>query len=65
MMNPLQGMTTYSPPASPTVHSMAATARSIFGQPSQEYLNAITIATLHAIADTGMTSIFIMDGIDW
>jgi hypothetical protein len=27
-------------------------------------LNAITIATTHAIADTGATSIFIMDGVD-
>ncbi len=57
-------MTKHSPPTSPTVHSMAATARSIFGQPLQEYLNAITIATHQAIAATGGTSIFIMDGIN-
>jgi hypothetical protein len=28
----------------------------------QEYLNAITIASTQAIADTGATSIFIMEG---
>jgi hypothetical protein len=42
--------------------SYAAAARSLFGHPSQEYLNAITIASTQAIADTGATSIFIMDG---
>jgi hypothetical protein len=29
-----------------------------------EALNALTIATSHAIADTGATSIFIIDGIN-
>jgi hypothetical protein len=42
---------------------IAAMARSIFGQPSNKYLNAIRIASTHAIADTGATSIFIMDGV--
>ncbi len=59
-----KGTTIISPPTSPTVQSMAATARSIFGQPSRGYLNAITIATHQAIADTGATSIFTMDGVD-
>jgi hypothetical protein len=36
---------------------MAAMARSIFGQPLQEYLNAITIATHQTIADMGATSV--------
>jgi hypothetical protein len=62
--NCLQGTTPYGPPASPTIHSMASMARSIFGQPLQEYLNWITIATHQAIADTGATSIFIMDGVN-
>jgi hypothetical protein len=39
------------------------TACSIFGQPLHEYLNEIMIALMHAIADTGATSIFIMDGV--
>jgi hypothetical protein len=39
-------------------------AHSIFSQPLHEYLNAITIALTHTIADTGATSIFIMDGIN-
>jgi hypothetical protein len=43
---------------------IAATACSIFGQPSHKYLNAITIASTHAITDTGATSIFIMDGVN-
>jgi hypothetical protein len=43
---------------------IAATTQTIFGHPSQEYLNAITIATNQAIADIGVTSIFIMDGIN-
>jgi hypothetical protein len=57
-------MTIISPPPSPTVQSMAARAKSIFGQLLWEYLNAITIATHQANADTGTTSIFIMDGIN-
>ncbi len=32
--------------------------------PTQEALNAITIDAQQAIADTGATSIFIMDGVD-
>jgi len=41
---------------------IAATARRIFGTPAQHYLNAITIYTSHAIADTGATNVFIMEG---
>jgi hypothetical protein len=40
---------------------MAATARTIFGTPMPQYLNALTIAANKAIADTGATAIFIMD----
>jgi hypothetical protein len=43
---------------------MAATARKLFGNPMPQYLNAITIATIQVIADTGATSIFIMDGVE-
>ena len=43
--------------------SIAATTRNIFGTPMPQYLNALTIATTQAIADTGATSIFIMDGV--
>jgi hypothetical protein len=43
---------------------MVATVRLIFGQPLPEYLSAITIATHQAIADTGVTSIFIIDGVN-
>jgi hypothetical protein len=39
-----------------------ATAQELFGTPNPQYLNAITIATSQAIADTGATSIFIMEG---
>jgi hypothetical protein len=42
--------------------TMAATACKLFGNPMPQYLNDITIATNQAIADTGATSIFIMDG---
>ncbi len=42
--------------------SLVATARHLFGAPSPQYLNAITIATLQAIADAEATSIFIMEG---
>jgi hypothetical protein len=42
--------------------SLAATAWHLFGAPTPQYLNAITIATLQAIADTGAMSIFIMEG---
>jgi hypothetical protein len=44
--------------------TMATTARNLFGNPMPQYLNAITIATNQAIADTGATSIFIMDGVE-
>ena len=36
----------------------------LLGNPSQECLNALTIASTHAIADTGATSIFIMENAD-
>jgi hypothetical protein len=41
---------------------LAATAWHLFGAPPTWYLNAITITTLQAIADTGATSIFILEG---
>ncbi len=43
---------------------MAATAHKLFSNPMPQYLNAITIATNQAIADTGATSIFMMDGVE-
>ena len=43
---------------------MAETARTIFGTPMPQYLNALTIAANKAIADTGATAIFIMDNAD-
>jgi hypothetical protein len=39
-------------------------AQLLWGKPSHKYLNAITIETTQAIADTGATLTFIMDGID-
>jgi hypothetical protein len=39
-------------------------ARLLFGCPMPQYLNALTIATNQAIANTGATSIFIMEGAD-
>jgi hypothetical protein len=36
----------------------------LLGNPSNKQLNALTIASTHAIADTGATSIFIMDNAD-
>ena len=45
-------------------HAFAAAAQHLFGMPTQEALNAITINAQQAIADTGATSIFIMDGVD-
>jgi hypothetical protein len=42
----------------------AQARRLLFGAALQEQLNALTITTTHAIADTGATSIFIMDGVD-
>ncbi len=44
--------------------NIVATARMLLGTPSPEQLNALTIASTHAIADTGATSIFIMDNAD-
>jgi hypothetical protein len=41
--------------------TMATTAHKLFGNPMPQYLNAITITTNQAIADTGATSIFIID----
>jgi hypothetical protein len=41
--------------------SLAATAHAIFGNPMPQYLNALTIAANEDIADTGTTTIFIMD----
>ena len=53
----ISNRTTHSPPPlTPTLMVAAA--------PTSEHLNAISIATTHAIADTGATSIFIMDGVD-
>jgi hypothetical protein len=37
-------------------------AQHLWGNPSPQYLNAITIMAYMAIADTGATSIFIMEG---
>ena len=47
-----------------TPTSLATTASRMFGKPSTQYLNAMTIATSEAIADTGATSIFVMEGAD-
>jgi hypothetical protein len=46
----------------PKQTTIAATAQQLFGTPNPQYLNAITIAALQAIANTGATSIFIMEG---
>jgi hypothetical protein len=43
---------------------LAMMARALFGAPMPQYLNALTIATNHTIADTGAISIFIMEGAD-
>jgi hypothetical protein len=43
---------------------IAVTACALFGTPMPQYLNALTIATNQAMANTGATSIFIMDGAD-
>jgi hypothetical protein len=42
--------------------SRAATAGRMFGKPTPQYLNALMIAASEAIADTGATSIFVMEG---
>ncbi len=46
----------------PALQSLGATAQQLFGSPSQQYLNIISILTNKTIADTGATSIFIMEG---
>jgi hypothetical protein len=43
---------------------LAALANILYGNPKPQFFNAITIATNLAVADTGATSIFIMDGVD-
>jgi hypothetical protein len=57
-----------SPDSSPHVVAQPrawATAAHFLLRPSlHEALNALTIATSHANADAGATSIFFMDGID-
>jgi hypothetical protein len=44
--------------------SLVAVAHSLFGKPTHEFLNAITIITTEALADTGATPIFIIEGVD-
>ncbi len=44
--------------------SIAATAQHLWGNPSPQYLNVITIAANLAITDTGSMSIFIMEGVE-
>jgi hypothetical protein len=39
-------------------------ANTIHGTQRPSHINAITIAPTHAVADTGATSIFVMDGVD-
>jgi hypothetical protein len=55
---------TMVPVTTPRPHPLAAAAHHLFGMPSHETMNAITIDAQQAIADTGATSIFIMDGVD-
>ncbi len=43
---------------------MAKTACKLLGNPMPQYLNATTIATNQAIADTGATSVFILDRVE-
>jgi hypothetical protein len=45
-------------------HLIAMAARTLFDNPMPQYLNAITIVTNQAIANTGATSTFIMAGAD-
>ena len=42
--------------------SLASTARALYGALMPQYLNALTLVTNQAIADTGAMLIFIMDG---
>jgi hypothetical protein len=44
--------------------TLVAAASTMYGIPKLQYINAITIAPNHAVADTGATSIFVMDGVD-
>jgi hypothetical protein len=44
--------------------TLAALARTMYGNPKPQYLNAITIATNLTVADTGAMSIFVVDGVD-
>jgi hypothetical protein len=44
--------------------SLSESARKMFGLPMPQYLNALSLAALQAIADTGATSIFFMEGVD-
>jgi hypothetical protein len=48
----------------PQSTSLAALARILYGNPKLQHLNVITIAINLAEADTGVTSIFVMDGVD-
>jgi hypothetical protein len=48
----------------PRPHPFTGASHHLFGMPSHEALNAITIDAQQAIADTGATSIFIMDGVN-
>ncbi len=50
------------PKRAPTL--LADMARRMFGNPMPQYLNALKIAASQAIADTGATSIFVMEGVD-
>ncbi len=54
----------YVPVTTPRPHPFTAATHHLFGMPLHVALNAITIDLQHAIADTGATSIFIMDGVD-
>ncbi len=39
-------------------------ANTIYGTQRPSHINAITITPTHAVGDTGVTSIFVMDGVD-
>jgi hypothetical protein len=55
---------TIVPVSTPRPRPLAAAAHHLFGLPSHEKINAITLDAQQAIADTGATSIFIMEGVD-
>jgi hypothetical protein len=44
--------------------SLAKSARKMFGPPMPQYLNALTIAAMQAISDTGTISIFVMERVN-